>query len=115
MSCRIDRRSIEQGLVVLCISGRLAEEDLDVVRNALNEGRVAALDLAEVELARRDAVASRSCRSWRHPAPRLSGLHPRVDGQRTRERRRLRVIVEFLIEEGAARVLDSRSKTQWRL
>ena len=55
MSCRIDRRSTEQGLV-LYISGRLAEEDLDVVRNALNEGRVAALDLAEVELVGRDAV-----------------------------------------------------------
>ena len=35
MTYRIDRLSTEQGLV-LCISGRLAEEDLDVVRIALD-------------------------------------------------------------------------------
>jgi len=47
---------IEQG-VVLRISGRIAREDLDVLRNALEDGRVVALDLTEVELADRDAVA----------------------------------------------------------
>jgi FixJ family two-component response regulator len=36
MTWRIDRRPTEQG-IVLHISGRLAEEDLDVVRNALDE------------------------------------------------------------------------------
>jgi len=46
---------IEQG-VVLRISGRMAGEDLDVLRNALEDGRVVALDLTEVELADRDAV-----------------------------------------------------------
>jgi hypothetical protein len=56
MTCRIDRMLIEQG-VVLRISGRIAREDLDVLRNALEDGRVVALDLAEVELADRDAVA----------------------------------------------------------
>jgi hypothetical protein len=55
MTCRIDRLSIEQGLV-LRISGRLKGEDLDVLRTALEEGRVVALDLTEVELADRDAV-----------------------------------------------------------
>ena len=55
MTCRIDRMLIEQG-VVLCISGRIAREDLDVLRTALEEGRVVALDLTEVELADRDAV-----------------------------------------------------------
>jgi hypothetical protein len=55
MSCRIDRLSTEQGLV-LYISGRLAEEDLDVVRSALDGSRVVALELAEVELVSRDAV-----------------------------------------------------------
>ena len=55
MTCRIDRMLIEQG-VVLCISGRIAGEDLDVLRNALEDGRVVALDLTEVELADRDAV-----------------------------------------------------------
>ena len=55
MTCRIDRALIEQG-VVLRISGRITGEDLDVLRTALEEGRVVALDLTEVELADRDAV-----------------------------------------------------------
>ena len=55
MTCRIDSMLIEQG-VVLRISGRIAGEDLDVLRNALEDGRVVALDLTEVELADRDAV-----------------------------------------------------------
>ena len=55
MTCRIDRMLIEQG-VVLRISGRIAGEGLDVLRNALEDGRVVALDLTEVELADRDAV-----------------------------------------------------------
>ena len=55
MTCRIDRVLIEQG-VVLCISGRITGEDLEVLRTALEEGRVVALDLTEVELADRDAV-----------------------------------------------------------
>jgi hypothetical protein len=53
MTCRIDRLSFEQG-VVLRISGRIAAEDLDVVRAALE--KVVAIDLAEIELLDRDAV-----------------------------------------------------------
>jgi anti-anti-sigma regulatory factor len=57
MTCRIDRLSIEQG-VVLRICGRITGEGLDVLRTALAaEGRVVALDLTEVELVDRDAVA----------------------------------------------------------
>ena len=55
MTCRIDRLSIEQGFV-LRISGRIAGEDLDVLRTALEDGRVVAIDLTEVELVDRDAV-----------------------------------------------------------
>ena len=55
MTCRVHRVLIEQG-VVLRISGRIARDDLDVLRTALEEGRVVALDLTEVELADRDAV-----------------------------------------------------------
>ena len=55
MTCRIDRLSIEQA-VVLQVSGRLTGEDLDVLRTALEEGRVVAIDLTEVELADRNAV-----------------------------------------------------------
>jgi hypothetical protein len=55
MTCRIDRVLIERG-VVLRISGRIAAEDLDVLRTALEESGVVAIDLREVELADRDAV-----------------------------------------------------------
>ena len=55
MTCRIDRLSIEQR-VVLRISGRIAGEDLEVLRTALAESRVVAIELAEVELIDRDAL-----------------------------------------------------------
>ena len=55
MTCRIDRLPIEQG-VVLRVSGRITGEDLDVLRAALEAGRVVAIDLTEVELVDRDAV-----------------------------------------------------------
>jgi len=55
MTCRIDRLWIEQG-VALRISGRIVGEDLEVLRTALEEIRVVAIELAEVELVDRDAV-----------------------------------------------------------
>jgi len=55
MTCRIDRRWNEQGLL-LYISGRLASEDLGGVRTALDRRRVIAIELPEVELVDRDAV-----------------------------------------------------------
>ena len=55
MTCRIDRRWTEHG-VVLQISGRIAAEDLEIVRTALDGHRVVAIDLAEVELVDREAV-----------------------------------------------------------
>ncbi len=55
MTCRIDRLSTKKG-PVLYISGRLAEEDLEVVRIALGGRRVVAIELGEVELVSRDAV-----------------------------------------------------------
>jgi hypothetical protein len=55
MTWRIDRLSTEQGLV-LYISGRLAVEDQDVVRTALDGGRIVAIEFAEVELVSHDAV-----------------------------------------------------------
>lgn len=55
MTWRIDRISTAQGLV-LYISGRLAAEDLDFVRIALDGDRVVAIELSEVELVSRDAV-----------------------------------------------------------
>jgi hypothetical protein len=55
MTCRIDRTATEGGLV-LRISGRIAADDLEVVRSALGEGSVVAIELAEIELVDRDAV-----------------------------------------------------------
>lgn len=55
MTCRIDRVSTEKGLV-LCISGRLTVEELDVIRTELAGRRVVAIALAEVELVDREAV-----------------------------------------------------------
>lgn len=55
MTCRIDRVSTEQG-VLLCISGRLTTEDLEIVRTELEGRRVSVIALAEVQLVDRDAV-----------------------------------------------------------
>ena len=55
MTCRIDRVSIEEG-VVLRVSGRLTGDGLEVLRTALEEDRVVAIELAEIELVDLDAV-----------------------------------------------------------
>ncbi|MDB4890524.1 MAG: hypothetical protein JWL61_2379 [Gemmatimonadetes bacterium] len=55
MTCRIDRHSTEQGLV-LHISGRIAAEAVEVVRAALDESPVVAIEIAAVELVDGDAV-----------------------------------------------------------
>ena len=55
MTCRIDRVSTDQGLV-LHISGRITREDLDVLRTALEDGSIVAVELAELELIDRDAM-----------------------------------------------------------
>ena len=55
MTCRIDRLSNEQG-VVLCVSGRITADDLEVLRTALEERSVVAVRLADIELVDRDAV-----------------------------------------------------------
>ena len=57
MACRIDRLLAERDLVVLRISGRIAQDDVDVLRSALDQERGAiAIDLAEVGLVDRSAV-----------------------------------------------------------
>ena len=55
MTFRIDRFPTSQGLV-LHISGRIAREDLDILRTALEDGNVVAVELAELELIDRDAM-----------------------------------------------------------
>jgi len=57
MACRIDRLQAEWDLVVLRISGRLTQDDVEVLRAAIDQERGAiAIDLAEVGLADRCAV-----------------------------------------------------------
>ena len=55
MTCRIDRLPTDQGSV-LSISGRIAREDVDVLRTALEDDSVVAVELAELELIDRDAL-----------------------------------------------------------
>ena len=55
MTCRIDRFPTDQGLV-LRISGRITREDVDVLRTALEDDSVVAVELAELELIDRDAL-----------------------------------------------------------
>lgn len=57
MTCRIDRLLIEHDRVVLRVSGRIATEDLEVFRAALEqEGGTVAIDLSEVALVDRAVV-----------------------------------------------------------
>jgi hypothetical protein len=55
MTFRVDRLVIERG-VVLFVSGRITADDLEILRIALEESRVVAIDLAAIELVDRDAV-----------------------------------------------------------
>jgi len=55
MTYRIDRLTTTRG-VVLHISGRITQEDLDVLRTAIDDGGVVAVELAELELVDREAV-----------------------------------------------------------
>ncbi len=55
MTCRIDRLPADQGSV-LSISGRITREDVDVLRTALEDDSVVAVELAELELINRDAL-----------------------------------------------------------
>jgi hypothetical protein len=57
MSCRIDRVVGGDAIVALCISGRITEQDVDTLRNAIEEEASAvAIDLKNVVLVDRDAV-----------------------------------------------------------
>ena len=57
MACRIDRLTAERHFVVLRISGRITQDDVAVLRAAIDQERGAfAIDLAEVGLVDRDTV-----------------------------------------------------------
>jgi hypothetical protein len=57
MSCRIDRRVIGEDFVVLCISGRITGQHVEMLRDVLEEeGDALAIDLKNVSLVDREAV-----------------------------------------------------------
>ena len=57
MAFRIDRLVAQRDLVVLRISGRITQEDVEVLRSAIDQERGAiAIDLGEVGLVDRSAV-----------------------------------------------------------
>ena len=56
MSFRIDRFTAEDDRVIVRISGRVGAKNLDVLQSVLEEGRIVAIDLADVLLIDGDAV-----------------------------------------------------------
>ena len=57
MACRIDRLQADRHLVVLRISGRIALDDIEILRTAIDqEPGALAIDLEEVSLVDRGAV-----------------------------------------------------------
>jgi hypothetical protein len=57
MSCRIERFVIEEDHVILRISGRIREQDVDMLRGCLEQERDAvAIDLKDILLVDREAV-----------------------------------------------------------
>jgi hypothetical protein len=57
MTCRIDRRVVGQGRAMLCISGRITEEDVDTLRALLEQEKGGAtIDLKDVLIVDREAI-----------------------------------------------------------
>jgi hypothetical protein len=57
MTCRVDRFLTEEGVAVLHLSGRITDQDVDVLRAALErETGAVDIDLGDVSLIDRDAV-----------------------------------------------------------
>ena len=57
MTCRVDRFLTEEGAAVLRLSGRITDEDVDVLRAALEQETGAVdVDLKDVSLIDREAV-----------------------------------------------------------
>jgi hypothetical protein len=57
MTCRINRLVIGKDLVILCISGRITGQDVDMLRELLDQEKSAvAIDLKDVVLVDREAV-----------------------------------------------------------
>src|SRR5262245_23541429 len=76
----------DQGLV-LHIRGRIAVDELEVLRTALGEASVVAFELAEIELVDRDAVKLLALHEAKVSSSDSVRLHPRMGDERANERR----------------------------
>ena len=57
MSCRIDRHVVGEDFVILCVSGRITAQDVNMLRGVLEQERSAvAIDLKDVLLVDHEAV-----------------------------------------------------------
>ena len=56
MTCKIHRQAIGDGCVALRVSGRLAGNNVEVLRTLLEENNVSTLDLKDVRLVDGDSV-----------------------------------------------------------
>ena len=57
MTCRIERRVIEEDLVILHLSGQITEQDTDTLRASVEQnGNVVALDLGDILIVDREAI-----------------------------------------------------------
>jgi len=57
MTCRIDRLTIGEEIVILCVSGRITGQNVDVLRALLEqEMNSVAIDLKDVLLVDREAI-----------------------------------------------------------
>jgi hypothetical protein len=85
MSCRIERFVIEEDHVILCISGRIREQDVDTLRGCLEHERDAvAIDLKDILLVDREAV--RFLASLESTGTELRNCPPYIREWITRER-----------------------------
>lgn len=57
MTCRIERRVIEEDLVILRLSGQITEHDSDTLRASMEQNSgVVALDLGDILIVDREAI-----------------------------------------------------------
>jgi anti-anti-sigma regulatory factor len=64
MTCRIERRVIEEDLVILHLSGQITEQDTDTLRASVEQNSsVVALDLGDILIVDREAIKLLACAS----------------------------------------------------
>jgi hypothetical protein len=91
MPFRINRHVIAENLVVLCVSGRITAQDVDMLRDLLDQEKSAvAIDLKDVLLVDREAVKLLARRESNAVELRNCPAYIREWIKRERERMRMR-------------------------